>query len=74
MLICFRCPGRLSGGGGALDLATGKIYFRIRDRKRWSEFLAFLMRLRARWPGDKLYVIADNLAPHKRREVRAPKP
>ncbi len=26
----------------ALDLATGKIFYRIRDRKRWREFLAFL--------------------------------
>ncbi|MEV4129694.1 hypothetical protein [Nocardia sp. NPDC049707] len=36
---------------GALDLATGKIHCRIRDRKRWTEFLAFLKSLRARWPG-----------------------
>lgn len=55
---------------GALDLATGKIHYRIRDRKRWIEFLAFLKTLRARWPGEKLYVIADNFSPHKRAEVR----
>ena len=31
----------------ALDLATGKLYYRIRDRKRWREFLGFLKTLRA---------------------------
>jgi len=32
----------------ALDLATGKICYRIRQRKRWQEFLAFLKLLRQR--------------------------
>jgi hypothetical protein len=32
----------------ALDLATGQITYRIRDRKRWREFLALLKLLRAR--------------------------
>jgi hypothetical protein len=34
----------------ALDLNTDKITYRIRERKRWREFLAFLKLLRARWP------------------------
>jgi len=55
---------------GALDLATGQLYYRIRDRKRWMEFLAFLKSLRARRPGQKLYLICDNYSVHKRREVR----
>ncbi|MET8779496.1 IS630 family transposase [Nocardia sp. NPDC004654] len=55
---------------GALDLATGQLYYRIRDRKRWTEFLAFLKTLRARSPGEKLYLICDNYSVHKRREVR----
>ncbi|WP_245676927.1 IS630 family transposase [Nocardia acidivorans] len=55
---------------GALDLATGKIHYRIRDRKRWMEFLGLLKSLRARWPGEKLYIVADNFSPHKRGEVR----
>ncbi|MFI1294487.1 hypothetical protein ACH4VM_40135, partial [Streptomyces sp. NPDC020792] len=42
------------GGGrqmlAALDLATGKLYYRIRPRKRWREFLDLLKALRARWP------------------------
>ncbi|WP_433415704.1 IS630 family transposase [Microtetraspora malaysiensis] len=54
----------------ALDLATGKLYYRIRKRKRWREYLSFLKTLRARWPGEKLYVIADNYSPHKHPQVR----
>ncbi|GGT46764.1 hypothetical protein GCM10010176_107110 [Nonomuraea spiralis] len=55
----------------ALDLATGQLYYRIRTRKRWREYLAFLETLRARWPGEKLYVIADNYSPHKHPQVRS---
>jgi hypothetical protein len=55
----------------ALDLATGKIFYRIRDRKRHREFLGFLKALRARWPGEKLYVVADNFSPHRHPTVRA---
>ncbi|MFD6866295.1 IS630 family transposase [Streptomyces diastaticus] len=54
----------------ALDLATGKIYYRIRKRKRWREFLGLLKSLRARWPGEKLYVVLDNFSPHKHAVVR----
>lgn len=56
---------------GALDLATGKITYRIRDRKRWREFLTFLKQLRLRWPGQRLHLILDNFGPHKRPEVLA---
>ncbi|MGA4979353.1 IS630 family transposase [Streptomyces cinereoruber] len=55
----------------ALDLATGKIYYRIRKRKRWREFLDLLKALRSRWPGEKLYVVLDNFSPHKHPNVRA---
>lgn len=55
----------------ALDLATGKITYRIRDRKRWPEFLAFLKTLRRRWPDGRLHLIMDNYGPHKRPEVLA---
>ncbi|KWW97899.1 transcriptional regulator [Carbonactinospora thermoautotrophica] len=54
----------------ALDLATGKIFYRIRDRKRWREFLAFLKVLRRRWPTERLYVVVDNFAPHRHPKVR----
>lgn len=53
-----------------LDLATGKIYYRIRKRKRWREFLGLLKTLRGRWPGEKLYVVLDNFSPHRHAEVR----
>ena len=53
----------------ALDLATGKITYRIRERKRRQEFLAFLMLLRQRWPGQKLHLVLDNFSPHKHAEV-----
>ncbi|WP_281880213.1 hypothetical protein [Nocardia sputorum] len=53
---------------GALDLPPAQLYYRIRDRKRWTEFLAFLESLRARWPGEKFYLILDSDSVHKRRE------
>ncbi len=55
----------------ALDLATGRLHYRIRDRKRWREFLSFLKTLRRRWPDQRLYLIVDNFSPHKHPEVRA---
>ncbi|WP_236718002.1 IS630 family transposase [Actinoplanes sp. TFC3] len=54
-----------------LDLATGKIPYQIRDRKRSSEFLAFLNSLRRRWPGQTMHLIRDNFSPHKHPTVRA---
>lgn len=54
----------------ALDLTTGKVYYRIRRRKRWREFLGLLKSLRSRWPREKLYVVVDNFSPHKHAEVR----
>ena len=55
---------------GALDLPTGRILYRFRDRKRWQEFLDFLRQLRRRFAG-KLYVVCDNFSPHKKSEVTA---
>lgn len=53
---------------GALDLATGQILYRIRSRKRWQEFLAFLKMLRARYT-ERLYIVVDNFSPHLKHEV-----
>jgi transposase len=53
----------------ALDLATGQLFYRFRDRKRWQEFLDFLRQLRVRFPAGKLYVVCDNFSPHKKIEV-----
>ncbi|MFB7116021.1 IS630 family transposase [Streptomyces sp. NPDC056291] len=55
----------------ALDLATGRLYYRIRRRKRRREFLDLLKVLRTRWPGQKLHVVLDNFSPHKHAKVRA---
>ena len=55
----------------ALDLATGRLFYRIRDRKRSTEFLEFLKVLRRRWPAEKLYLICDNFSPHRHPTVRA---
>ncbi|ALO13622.1 Transposase, IS630 family [Streptomyces venezuelae] len=53
----------------ALDLATGKICYRI--RKRWREFLDLLKALRRRWTSGRLYVVLGNFSPHKHPNVRA---
>ena len=53
----------------AQDLATGQMFYRFRDRKRWQEFLGFLKQLRGRFPTGKLYVVCDNYGPHKKTEV-----
>ncbi|WUS91962.1 transposase [Kribbella sp. NBC_00709] len=53
----------------ALDRATGQMFYRFRDRKRWREFLGFLKQLRDRFPTGKLYVVCDNCGPHKKAEV-----
>lgn len=54
---------------GALDLASGQMFYRFRDRKRWREFLGFLRQLRIRFPSGRLYVVCDNFSPHKKSEV-----
>jgi hypothetical protein len=54
----------------ALDLATGKIHYRIRRRKRHAEFLDLLKTLRVRWSDQRLYLIMDNFSPHRHPDVR----
>ena len=55
----------------ALVLASGRMHYRIRPRKRSGEFLDLLKTLRARWPGEKLYVVLDNFSPHRHPTVKA---
>lgn len=38
----------------ALDLASGQLFYRFRDRKRWQEFLDFCKQLRRRFPTGRL--------------------
>ena len=54
----------------ALNLVSGEMFYRIRDRKRSSEFLDFLRQIRRRMPTGRLYVVLDNFSPHKKVEVR----
>ena len=55
----------------ALDLASGQLFYRFRDRKRWREFLDFCRQLRRRFPTGQLYLICDNYGAHHKAEVRA---
>lgn len=55
----------------ALDLASGELFYRFRDRKRWREFLGFLKQLRRRFPTGKLYLVCDNYGSHGKAEVTA---
>jgi hypothetical protein len=55
----------------ALDLASGQLFYRFRDRKRWTEFLDFCRQLRRRFPTGPLYLICDNYSPHHKAEVKA---
>jgi hypothetical protein len=56
----------------ALDLATRKkLYYRIRPRKRWSEFLALLKGLRARWHSSSWWLVMGRQSSgRERRHVR----
>ncbi|MGW4489476.1 IS630 family transposase [Amycolatopsis sp. NPDC004368] len=53
----------------ALDLVSGQVFYRFRDRKRWPQFLDFCKQLRRRFPTGKLYLICDNYKPHAKAEV-----
>ncbi|WP_434582020.1 transposase [Carbonactinospora thermoautotrophica] len=55
----------------ALDLATGKLFYRLRDRERWREVLDLLKTLRTRWPGQRRYVVVDNFSPRRHPNLTA---
>ncbi|HEY0806488.1 MAG TPA: hypothetical protein VGD84_15555 [Pseudonocardiaceae bacterium] len=48
----------------ALDLASGEMFCRFRDRKRWWEFLGFLKQLRRRFPTGRLYLVCGSKIRH----------
>jgi transposase len=53
------------------DVRTDQLWGYVRRRKRWSETLYALQRLRAMYPvKERVYVILDNFSPHRRLEVR----
>jgi hypothetical protein len=45
-----------------LDLASGQLFYRLRDRKLWQGFLDFLCQLRTRFPTGWLYVVWDSFS------------
>jgi transposase len=55
----------------ALEVATGQVVDACYSRHRHQEFLRFLKKIAAAWPGTGLHVVCDNYATHNHREVRA---
>ena len=54
----------------ALDAATGKVTDACYPRHRHQEFLRFLKKTAAAYPGQELHVVLDNYATHKHADVR----
>ncbi|MDQ2815754.1 MAG: IS630 family transposase [Actinomycetota bacterium] len=54
----------------ALEVATGKVTDACYPRHRHEEFLKFLKKVAAAYPGQELHVVLDNYATHKHEEVR----
>src|SRR3974390_2285792 len=52
----------------AFEVATGKVTASHKNRRRRVEFLGFMNRLVAAFPGRELHVILDNLNTHKKNE------
>jgi transposase len=54
----------------ALEVATGQVTDACYPRHRHGEFLRFLKKVAAAYPGEELHVVCDNYATHKHAEVR----
>jgi transposase len=55
----------------ALEVATGTVTDACYPRHRHGEFLRFLKKVTAAYPGEQLHVVCDNYATHKHADVRA---
>ncbi len=55
----------------ALDIATGQVTDACYPRHRHQEFLRFLKKVAAAYPGRELHVVCDNYATHKHPAVKA---
>lgn len=55
----------------ALNVATGQVTDACYPKHRHQEFLRFLKKVAAAYPGQDLHVVCDNYATHKHAEVRA---
>jgi putative transposase len=56
---------------GALDDATGQVYWPLSPRKDSQAFITFLEQLRHTWPAEQLVVVLDNVGYHKSRQTLA---
>ena len=54
----------------ALNAATGTVTDACYPKHRHQEFLRFLKKVAAAYPGQELHVICDNYATHKHAEIR----
>jgi transposase len=55
----------------ALNTATGAVTDACYPRHRHQEFVKFLKKVAAAYPGQELHVVCDNYSTHKHAEVRA---
>src|SRR5215470_6569433 len=55
----------------ALDTATGQVTDACYPKHRHQEFLRFLKKVAAAYPGTELHVVCDNYATHKHAGVKA---
>src|SRR5438270_10977988 len=56
----------------ALEVAQGKVVGQCHERHRHQEFLRFLRRINAEFPGDvPLHLVMDNYGTHKHAKVKA---
>jgi len=55
----------------ALEVATGKVTDACYPKHRHQEFLRFLKKVAAAYPGRELHVVCDNYATHKHPKVKA---
>ena len=53
----------------ALDTVTGEVLGECYSRRRTKEFLAFMDKVVARYPGREIHVVLDNLSTHKGDDV-----
>jgi transposase len=54
----------------ALNVATGQVVDACYPRHRHQEFLKFLKKTAAAYPGQELHLVCDNYATHKHADVR----
>jgi len=56
---------------GALDYASGRLSWRLDERKSGAGFAAFPEQVAQAWPDEPLVLVLDNVSYHRSAEVRA---